>query len=111
MLRRELRQANDQLTFHTGRTRSLGRWITKLKKELALRSTQTIQASFVGRADGKEKILKPLPTPEEIARGDYPRWDGNSEFEKQILVHEGLPEDFHPDEEQAYRITIAALDR
>ena len=54
--------------------------------------------------------MNPLPTKDEIARGDYEKWDGNNEFERDCLRHLGLPEDFHPDEDQAYRIVMAALE-
>lgn len=54
--------------------------------------------------------MNPFPTDAEIARGDYPRWEDNSPFEKDCLRALGLPEDFHPDEEQARLIVIWALE-
>lgn len=54
--------------------------------------------------------MEPLPTPEQIKRGEYPKWDGNSEFDKHCLLALGLPEDFRPTNEQAMRIVIAALE-
>lgn len=54
--------------------------------------------------------MVPFPSPEEIKNGDYPKWDGNDAFEKGCLRAVGLPEDFHPDEEQGMHIVIAALE-
>jgi hypothetical protein len=42
--------------------------------------------------------------------GNYPKWNKNSQFEKDCLKQVGLPEDYHPTEEEAERIVIAALE-
>lgn len=54
--------------------------------------------------------MERLPTKDQIARGEYAKWDKNSELEKECLRYLGLPEDFHPTEEQAYYITVIAFD-
>jgi len=52
----------------------------------------------------------PFPTKEEIALGTYPKWDRNTEDEKEILRHFGLPEDYHPTENEAYRLMTAYME-
>jgi hypothetical protein len=54
--------------------------------------------------------VMPFPTKEQIALGNYPKWDRNTEDEKEILRHSGLPEDYHPTEDEAYRLMIAYLE-
>lgn len=54
--------------------------------------------------------MEPLPTRQEIERGDYRKWDGNTLFDKECLRALGLPEDFWPTREQAYLITVVALE-
>jgi hypothetical protein len=52
----------------------------------------------------------PFPTKEQIALGNYPKWDRNTEAEQAILRYSGLPEDYHPTEDEAYRLMIAYLE-
>jgi hypothetical protein len=47
---------------------------------------------------------------QRCAVGQYDKWTGNDEFEKSCLRAVGLPEDFHPTEEEAFFIVQAALD-
>lgn len=54
--------------------------------------------------------MTPLPTPEQVQRGEYPKWDRNDEFDKACLRALDLPDDLHPDEEQAYWIVVMALE-
>jgi hypothetical protein len=54
--------------------------------------------------------MEPLPTPKQIKRGEYPKWDKNTDFEKACLRVLDLPDDFHPTEEQAHHIVVIALD-
>ncbi len=55
-------------------------------------------------------FFMPFPTKEAIALGLYPKWDKNTEDEKEILRHFGLPEDYHPTEDEAYRLMTAYLE-
>ena len=52
----------------------------------------------------------PFPSKEQIERGDYPKWDRNDWFERECLKALGLPQDFHPTEEQGQRIVNTVLD-
>ena len=55
--------------------------------------------------DSYDILLRVMPFPDKamIAAGNYPKWDNNTEDEKEVLRHFGLPEDYHPTEDEAYR--------
>ncbi len=52
----------------------------------------------------------PYVSPKDRETGNYPKWDKNSQFERDCLKQVGLPEDYHPTEAEAERIVIAALE-
>lgn len=42
--------------------------------------------------------------------GEYPKWNKNTVSEKIMLKNMGFPEDFHPTEEESYKLISAYLD-
>jgi hypothetical protein len=52
----------------------------------------------------------PFPDKAMIAAGTYPKWDKNTEDEKEVLRHFGLPEDYHLTEDEAYRLITDYLE-
>ena len=65
-----------------------------------------------GREATRQEKEMPFPrvTSEELKLGLYSKWDSNTDFDKKCLKICGLPEDYCPNEYEAYQIVVAALE-